>query len=488
MHTTSSYLEECHGSESVQKALSNLDKVFKFDQPTEKSDYLRKTLYSLKEGGLLYCPGYNSSSVDIINILVSAVLQTIEMNNFNERGFEGKLSYIQTNMNLDVEKIEIIQHKKLNAMHNCFGKFAGARGTEYAAIHATTRKNADDIVQNGFKTILCRRSASGRGIYMANDFRICWTFGDACEENNYTTTLILSRIYLGKNLDVGSAGESVFKEGCITLTDKALSTVVLSDNYQALPFATVELSFHAERYKAKSSMRQYEWVTQYGSRLCESMGRLVYSLSKPQTICMLIEKRQDYFQHYSNKTNDTATTKFLTNFVEKENEETKKIVKFLMLRHVHVDLSMARNPSSTVQYEYYNSMKEMINQDMQDIFEKYNEVCGHGNMCIQGARHIEMKGANEISTTKSHKKTGAVVYFWDTRKLLLQDARSIQMTVINIQKRVSDDKRKITDEMRRCDKRIQRIWFPKDVVISAPTSLKRTRLNEREAIAKLQKT
>jgi len=378
-------------------------------------------------------------------------------------------------MNLDVDTIEIIQNKNLKAMHNCFGRFSDAHGTEYAGIHATTKHNSENIARNGFKTILCKRSQSGRGIYMANDFRICWTFGDACEENKYTTTLILSRIYLGKNLDVGRPGDGVFEDGCITHTDKNLSTMVLSDNYQALPFAVVGLSFHTERYKAKSIQRQYDWVTQYGSRLSENFGRLVYSISKPQTLCMLIENRQDYFQFYSNKTNDVASNRFT-----KEHFRTTKL---LALRHVHLDVSMAHNSVRTIQHDYYTAMKEMINEDMRKIFEKYKEVCGHGNMCIQGARRIEIEGLNIVRQMESHTQTGAVIYFWDTEKLLLEDPRRIQSILVNIQTKVLDEKMKITDEMRLVDGKIKRIWYPTDVVLH-----KRRRSEKNLLPAKVAKT
>jgi len=66
-------------------------------------------------------------------------------------------------------------------------------------------------------------------------------------------------------------------------------------------------------------------------------------------------------------------------------------------------------------------MKEMINEDMRNIFEKYKEVCGHGNMCIQGARRIEIKGFKIVRQMESHTQTGAVVYFWNPEKILLED-------------------------------------------------------------------
>ena len=483
MHTLCSYLKECHGSDNIKKSMSKLEKMLnlendKINQPS----YSKKTIYSLQKGGLVYCPGYNYAALDILNILVSSILHPDEMTGFEENGFENKLSYMQTNMNLDVETIDIIENKKLRAMHNCFGDFSDAHGTEYAAIHATTKTNSENITRNGFKTILCKRSQSGRGIYMANDFRVCWTFGDASEQNNYTTTLILSRIYLGNNLNVGNPGESVFGDGCITLTDKNLSTIVLSDNYQALPFAVVELSFHTEHYKAKSAQRQYEWVIQYGSRLSENFGKLVYSISKPQTLSMLIENRQDYFQFYSNKTNNVGTTRLTTDFVYKKLDKLGK-VKFLPMRHIHLDVSMAHNLSRTLQHDYFNAMKEMINDDMTHIYEKYVEVCGHGNMCIQGGRCIEITGSNIARQMESYTTKGKVVYFWDTEKLLLEDPRRIQSIIINIHKKVLDDKRKITDEMRLVDKKIHRVWYPVDVVMR-----KRRRSEENILSEKVAKT
>jgi len=331
MPTVSSYLQECHGSDNIKKSMSNLDKFFKFEKDgIDEPLYSKKIAYSLNLGGLVYCPGFNFASADILDILVSSILHPDEMTGFEKIGFESKLRYIQNNMNLDVDTIEIIQNKNLKAMHNCFRCFSDAHGTEYAGIHATTKHNSENIARNGFKTILCKRSQSGRGIYMAKDFRICWSFGDACEENKYTTTLILSRIYLGKNLDVGRPSDGVFGDGCITHTDKNLSTMVLSDNYQALPFAVVGLSFHTERYKAKYPQRQYDWVTQYCSRLSENFGRLVYSISKPQTLCMLIENRQDYFQFYSSKTNDVASNQFM-------NEQFER-TRLLVLGHVRLDV------------------------------------------------------------------------------------------------------------------------------------------------------
>jgi len=465
MHTVSSYLQKCHGSDNIKKSMSNLDKIFNFETDAiDEPLYFKKTAYSLKQGGLVYCPGYNNAAPDILDILVSSILHPDEMTGFEKNGFENKLSYMETNMNLNVETIDIIENKKLKAMHNCFKNFSDVQGTEYAAIHATTKNNSEDIARNGFKTILCKRSQSGRGIYMANDFRICWTFGDASEHNNYTTTLILSRIYLGTNLNVGRVGESVFGDGCITLTDKNLSTLVLSDNYQALPFAVVELSFHTERYKAKCSQRQYDWATQYGSRLSENLGRLVYSISKPQTLSMLIENRQDYFQFYSNKTNNVGTIQFTSDFVHKKLEKLGQ-VKFLPLRHIHLDVSMAHSLSRTLQHDYYNAMKEMINEDMKHIYEKYIEVCGHGNMCVQGGRCIDIKGLNTARQMESYTTTGAVVYFWDTEELLLEDPRKRQSTIVNIQKTVLDDKMKITDEMRLVDGTIHRVWYPIDVVL-----------------------
>jgi len=486
MRTVTSYLKECHGSDNIKKSMLNLDKMFKFENDViDEPLYSKKTAYSLKQGGLVYCPGYNSASADILDILVSSILHQDEMNGFEQNGFESKLSYMQTNMNLDVETIDIVQNKKLKAMHNCFGSFSDAHGTEYVGIHATTNNNSDNITRNGFKTILCKRSQSGRGIYMSNDFRICSTFGDACEQNKYTTTLILSRIYLGTNLEIGRPDDSVFGNGCITLTDKNSSTMVLSDNYQALPFAVVELSFHTERYKAKSPQRQYEWVTQYGNRLSEKLGRLVYSISKPQTLSMLIENRQDYFQFYSNKTNNVVTRESTNDFVPELYENTVGKVKFVALRHVHLNVSMARSLSSTIQHDYFTTLKEMINEDMRNIFEKYIEVCGHGNMCIQGGRYIEIKGFNIVRQMKSHTKKGAVVYFWDTEKLLLEDPRRIQSILLNIQKQVLDDKMKITDEMRLVDNTIQRIWYPKDVVLHKKIRSKRTRPEQGGGEAKI---
>jgi len=295
--------------------------------------------------------------------------------------------------------------------------------------------------------------------------------------------LILSRIYLGKNLNVGRPSESVFGDGCITLTDKNLSTLVLSDNYQALPFAVVELSFHTERYKAKTPQRQYEWATQYGSRLSENLGNLVYSISKPQTLSMLIENRHDYFQFYSNKTNKMGTTKFTTDFVHKNCEKTLGQVKFLPLRHVHLDVSMAHSLLPTLQHDYYNAMKEMINEDMKNIYEKYIEVCGHGNMCLQGGRRIDIKGFNTARQMESYTTKGAVVYFWDTEELLLEDPRRIQSTIIIIQKKVLDDKMKITDEMKLVDSTIHRVWYPVDVVLR-----KRRRSEENLLPEKVAKT
>jgi len=489
MRTVSSYLKECHGSDNIKKSMLNLDKMFSFEKDgIDEPLYSRKTVYSLKQGGLVYCPGYNNAAPDILDILVSSILHPDEMTGFKENGFESKLSYMQTNMNLNVETVEIIQNKKLKAMHNCFRSFSDAHGTEYAGVHATTKNNSENITRNGFKTILCKRSQSGRGIYMANDFRICWTFGDASEHNMYTTTLILSRIYLGNNLNVGRPGESVFGDGCITLTDNNLSTMVLSDNYQALPFAVVQLSFHTERYKAKTPQRQYEWATQYGSRLSENLGNLVYSITKPQTLSMLIENRQDYFQFYSNKTNNAVTSTFTTDFVHGQCGKTPGNVKFLPLRHIHLDASMAHSLSRTTQYAYYNALKEMINEDMRNIFEKYIEVCGHGNMCLQGGRCIEIQGYNIAKQMESYTTEGAVVYFWDTDKLLLEDPRRIQSVIVNIQKKVLDDKMKITDEMRMVDCTIQRIWYPTDVVLHTAFCSKRSRSEEKFLPAKIAKT
>jgi len=128
-------------------------------------------------------------------------------------------------------------------------------------------------------------------------------------------------------------------------------------------------------------------------------------------------------------------------------------------------------------------MKEMINEDMRNIFEKYKEVCGHGNMCIQGARRIEIKGFNIVMQMESHTQTGAVVYFWDTEKLLLEDPRRLQSILVNIQTKVLDEKMKITDEMRLVDGKIKRIWYPTDVVLH-----KRRRSEKNLLPAKVAKT
>jgi len=52
------------------------------------------------------------------------------------------------------------------------------------------------------------RSKGGKGKYMASDFHICWTFGNACEANNHTTTLVLSRIHLGYQIGERSVDQN----------------------------------------------------------------------------------------------------------------------------------------------------------------------------------------------------------------------------------------------------------------------------------------
>jgi len=75
--------------------------MFKFEKDgIDQPLYYKKTAYSLKEGGLVYCPGYNSAPADILDILVSSILHTDEMTGFEKNGFESKLSCMQTNMNL----------------------------------------------------------------------------------------------------------------------------------------------------------------------------------------------------------------------------------------------------------------------------------------------------------------------------------------------------------------------------------------------------
>ena len=127
----------------------------------------------------------------------------------------------------------------------------------------------------------------------------------------------------------------------------------------------------------------------------------------------------------------------------------------MLLRHVHLKLWVPHRCLRTIQNEYYTCMKDMINKDMREIFGLYKEVYGHSHVCIQGGRCIEMDGANVVRPMKGHRKTGAVVYFWDVTNSISKDPRGLQVALVKIQKQVIDDQQIIINEMMASDKTLQ---------------------------------
>jgi hypothetical protein len=122
---------------------------------------------------------------------------------------------------------------------------------------------------------------------------------------------------------------------------------------------------------------------------------------------------------------------------------------------------------------YLTSMQEMINRDMEDIFDIFTSVCGTDKMCVAGARHIDVFDTSQITWKKGQKKTGQVVYSWDISALSELESRKRQQIIMFIQKQVKSDKVQITDQIIAKQTNLRRFWISTDVQIQQEMPAKR---------------
>jgi len=467
MQETETYMNNCYGVEYVRKSLSTLNTIFDFENKLNNnaintSCSFRKTIYD-STSGEIESNGFEKSSNEILTILVASVLIKEQMQSFADMSLENKLIRLEKGMLTKIESIEILQNPKLKRMHIDYADLKDVFGTEHVAMHATSSENADKIAVKGFDTLMCKRSHRGAGVYLSADNRTCSSFGDQCEANNYTTTFVFARIYVGRNVREGKTNMRDYGEGCITLIEKNSHTFVMSNNFQAYPFAIVKTSFNQKGFRAIDATNQYNWIVSYANRLNDEMGKIVYLNTHRDTLNCLHENGKDFFQYYSNKSNNPQMTMFQNKLTKASKRINDEVIDVILLRHVHLDMILIVKNVYEDSFVYMTAMKEIINRDMAEIFDIFTSVCGSDKMCLAGSRHIDAFDTSKVTWKKGSRKTGKVVYSWDIPVLLALESRKRQNVILFIQKQVKSDKIQITDQIIAKKPTFRRFWVSIDV-------------------------